>query len=73
MLKDSNKNNLEKTPSKRAPEPKYNYVIVKKWIDYSSKYGIGYILSNNMIGVYFNDSTKILASSEDFFYYIERV
>ncbi len=48
-------------------------MIVKKWIDYSSKYGIGYILSNNMIGVYFNDSTKILASSEDFFYYIERV
>ena len=46
---------------------------MKKWIDYSSKYGIGYALSNGMIGVYFNDSTKMLAFSEDFFYYIERV
>lgn len=26
-----------------------------------------------MIGVYFNDSTKMLASSEEFFFYIERV
>jgi polo-like kinase 1 len=74
VLKDSNKNNLDKTPSRRSiAEPKYNYITVKKWIDYSSKYGIGYILSNNMIGVYFNDSTKILTNSEEFFFYIERV
>ena len=46
---------------------------MKKWIDYSSKYGIGYALSNNMIGAYFNDSTKMLTHCEDFFYYIERV
>ena len=54
VLKDSTKNNLDKSPSRRS---------VKKWIDYSSKYGNGYILSNNMIGVYFNDSTKILTNS----------
>ncbi|MCB0369277.1 MAG: hypothetical protein KDD45_07425 [Bdellovibrionales bacterium] len=48
-------------------------ITVKKWIDYSSKYGIGYALSNNMIGVYFNDSTKMLTYCENFFYYIERV
>ena len=41
-----------------------------KWIDYSSKYGIGYALSNNMIGVYFNDSTKMLTYTEECFYYI---
>mmetsp|Transcript_54959 Transcript_54959/g.117957 ORF Transcript_54959/g.117957 Transcript_54959/m.117957 type:complete len:957 (-) Transcript_54959:17-2887(-) len=33
---------------------------VTKWVDYSSKYGVGYILSDGSIGVYFNDSTKIL-------------
>lgn len=41
------------------------YVSVKKWIDYSSKYGIGYILSNNSYGVFFNDSTKILSEKQD--------
>lgn len=48
-------------------------VSVKKWIDYSSKYGIGYLLNNKSYGVYFNDSTKILALGEDHFYYVERV
>jgi len=33
---------------------------VTKWVDYSSKYGVGYILSDGSIGVYFNDSTKIM-------------
>jgi hypothetical protein len=30
-----------------------------KHVDYSSKYGIGYVLSNGHYGVYFNDSSKI--------------
>jgi polo-like kinase 1 len=46
---------------------------VKKWIDYSSKYGIGYILSNQSYGVFFNDSTKILSLKEEEFYYIEKM
>ena len=33
---------------------------VQKWVDYSSKYGIGYVFSDGAIGVYFNDSTKII-------------
>jgi hypothetical protein len=33
---------------------------VKKWVDYSSKYGLGYLLSKGATGVFFNDSTKIL-------------
>lgn len=56
-------------PVRKDPEP----VSVKKWIDYSSKYGIGYTLSNGVMGVYFNDSTKILAAGEEHFHYIERV
>lgn len=35
-------------------------VWVKKWVDYSSKYGLGYYLSNESTGVFFNDSTKIV-------------
>jgi polo-like kinase 1 len=35
-------------------------VWVKKWVDYSSKYGLGYLLSNGSTGVFFNDSTKII-------------
>ena len=35
-------------------------VWVKKWVDYSSKYGLGYLLSNRATGVFFNDSTKIV-------------
>ena len=42
---------------------------VKKWVDYSSKYGIGYLLSNNAVGVYFNDSTKIISISDTFDYF----
>lgn len=37
---------------------------VVKWVDYSSKYGVGYILSDGSIGVYFNDSTKIVLTPE---------
>ena len=35
-------------------------VWVKKWVDYSIKYGLGYYLSNEATGVFFNDSTKIV-------------
>lgn len=37
-----------------------NDIWVKKWVDYSSKYGLGYLLSNGQSGAFFNDSTKIL-------------
>lgn len=46
---------------------------VKKWVDYSSKYGLGYLLSNNSTGVFFNDSSKIVLDSKGVnFNYIER-
>jgi len=63
VLKDSTKGNSDKTPRKGVAEVTHTNVTVKKWIDYSSKYGIGYTLSNNMIGVYFNDSTKMLTNN----------
>lgn len=48
-------------------------VYVKKWVDYSSKYGLGYLLSNGNSGVFFNDCSKIIYDpSKDIFDYLER-
>ena len=40
-------------------------VWVTKWVDYSNKYGLAYILNNGLIGAYFNDNTKILFNSKN--------
>jgi len=57
----------------RAKPSGRNEVWVKKWVDYSSKYGLGYLLSNNSIGVFFNDSTKIILDANgSTFEYMER-
>jgi len=36
---------------------------VSKWVDYSDKYGLGYQLCDNSVGVLFNDSTRVLLTS----------
>jgi polo-like kinase 1 len=36
-------------------------ITVKKYVDYSDKYGTGYYLSNNAFGVFFNDDTKMVS------------
>ncbi|VDD92011.1 unnamed protein product [Enterobius vermicularis] len=33
---------------------------ISKWVDYSDKYGLGYQLCDNSIGVIFNDHTKLV-------------
>ena len=46
---------------------------ISKWVDYTDKYGIGYQLCDNSVGVLFNDLTKIiLMSDESNMHYIER-
>lgn len=46
---------------------------VSQWVDYTSKYGMGYMLTNGSSGVYYNDSTKAIASPNgEFFEYLER-
>lgn len=63
-------------PAGKAEEvktPQQEEVWVKKWVDYSSKYGLGYHLSNQSVGVFFNDATKIVLDPNSFhFDYIER-
>jgi serine/threonine protein kinase len=62
---------IEKASSK-GPEI-VNKILVSKWIDYSSKYGLGYQLSNGAFGVLFNDSTKLILSKDNFqFIYLKR-
>lgn len=47
---------------------------VLSWVDYSNKYGIGYLLNNGVTGVYFNDASKIVlhANAHDFLYFPEK-
>jgi len=50
-----------------------NLTYVKFYVDYSSKYGVGYELNNGSFGVYFNDLTKIILgpNGEEFCYFIK--
>ena len=48
-------------------------VWVVRYVDYTSKYGLGFLLNTGSAGVYFNDSTKIVLSPNgNVFQYIER-
>lgn len=60
--------------AKKDSKPQMSSEIhVKKWVDYSTKYGLGYLLSDGSTGVYFNDSTKIIIDKNgDNFEYIEK-
>lgn len=52
--------------------PRSNVWVVR-YIDYTSKYGLGFLFNNGSAGVYFNDSTKIVLSADGkYFQYIER-
>ena len=73
---DENKKNDEndnKEKEKEQEKLKGAEIYVNKWVDYSTKYGLGYLLNNGNVGVYFNDYTKILLNpiSNDFIY-VER-
>lgn len=43
-------------PSLSQPQ---SFLWVTKWVDYSNKYGFGYQLSNQSIGVLFNEGTHL--------------
>ena len=40
-------------------------VFITKWVDFCDKYGLGYQLFDGTVGVYFNDSTSMILSSND--------
>jgi polo-like kinase 1 len=46
---------------------------VVRYVDYTSKYGLGFLLNDGSSGVYFNDSTKtVLGPEGEVFQYMER-
>jgi POLO box duplicated region len=59
---------LRPTSSRRGPT-----TWVVRYVDYTCKYGLGFLLNDGCSGVYFNDSTKTaLEPHGDTFQYIER-
>ncbi|XP_034276515.2 serine/threonine-protein kinase PLK1 [Pantherophis guttatus] len=57
----------EKTPVRQeeAEDPACIPIFwVSKWVDYSDKYGLGYQLCDNSVGVLFNDSTRLIMYSD---------
>uniref|UniRef100_A0A670Y1S4 Serine/threonine-protein kinase PLK n=1 Tax=Pseudonaja textilis TaxID=8673 RepID=A0A670Y1S4_PSETE len=57
----------EKTPIRQeeAEDPACIPIFwISKWVDYSDKYGLGYQLCDNSVGVLFNDSTRLIMYSD---------
>ena len=77
-IKDIDKTYLASTKN-LVPDLRKDKLILKKeiwvtkWVDYSNKFGIGYLLNNGYIGVYFNDTTKIILNPiKNKFTYIDK-
>jgi len=68
-LKSTGHLNLSKSP---ASSGEFGVHIVK-WLDYTSKYGLAYLLSDGTTGSIFNDLTKLtLSPDENNFEYIQK-
>uniref|UniRef100_A0A8P4G540 Serine/threonine-protein kinase PLK3 n=1 Tax=Dicentrarchus labrax TaxID=13489 RepID=A0A8P4G540_DICLA len=52
---------VRKSPTRNPPclSRPQSFLWVTKWVDYSNKYGFGYQLSNQSIGVLFNEGTHL--------------
>lgn len=57
---DNMPDDMSSNPSVQSHTP----LFISKWIDYSNKYGFGYQLSDNCVGVFFNDLTRISISPD---------
>jgi len=40
-------------------------LFISKWVDYSNKYGFGFQLSDNSVGIMFNDNTRMMLSADN--------
>ncbi|XP_047362394.1 serine/threonine-protein kinase polo isoform X4 [Vespa velutina] len=61
-------------PSDEMTDPAAQPLIwISKWVDYSDKYGFGYQLSDDGVGVMFNDGTRLIMLANGFnIHYINR-
>lgn len=55
--KSLNKNQIRESLSQAST------IFVKKWVDYSAKYGLGYLLSDGTTGICFNDWSKMIVDA----------
>ena len=44
---------------------------VSKWVDYSDKYGLGYQLCDDSVGVLFNDTSRLLLGADGEYVYFD--
>jgi hypothetical protein len=64
LVKSPENNNFLSKPTITMPNfeqsepPK---IFVTRWVDYSAKYGLGFMLSDSTTGVHFNDSSKLVS------------
>ncbi|KRZ97327.1 Serine/threonine-protein kinase PLK1 [Trichinella sp. T8] len=68
LLTEITRNPTRNTPPcmDEAEDPALAPVFwISKWVDYSDKYGIGYQLSDNSVGVMFNDKTKLVLHADE--------
>lgn len=74
QLLDSKPTERAKIIQDEAEDPAATPVFwISKWVDYSDKYGLGYQLSDNSVGVWFNDFTRvILNGNQESLQYIEK-
>lgn len=72
---------IELTSAAQIPIDKLLYMdttskggdLIEKYVDFSTKYGMGYKMSNGAYGVLFNDSTKVILDPNCFhFDYVSR-
>ena len=59
----SKKRLIEKVVNKDVRRYKPD-IYVLKWVDYSQKYGFAYLLSNDTLGINFNDNTRLVMDSD---------
>ena len=59
-------NFLESCVPDEATDPAAQPIVwISKWVDYSDKYGFGYQLCDEGVGVVFNDSTKLVVLANE--------
>jgi len=51
---------LKRQAEQLKEEVEYHNTFVSEWVDYSEKYGMGYLLTNRSSGMLFNDSTRLV-------------
>jgi hypothetical protein len=51
---------LEENIEMKRIEMELELPIIQRWIDFTTKYGVGYKLSNGNLGVLFNDETSMI-------------